>query len=165
MSKMCEINTKDSIFEPAIKMCTEAIQIAPERPDNYVYLGLAHRGSEEPEKAKDALKRAANKFVKSELALFTYANLLEKEKNYIEAYKYYTLCSQADHKSARCWLGLGLSAFEIKRFDEALTGYSKACQLDRKNLPQIRKATAILRNSKNHEWANKYDAAGNSCGF
>jgi tetratricopeptide (TPR) repeat protein len=165
-AKLCEINYKDGTFEPAIAKCKEAIQKSPDNPENYVYLALSQKDGEAVEGTSlKNLKKSADKFPKSELAQYTYAKTLEDQKNFVDAFKYYKVATDADAKSARSWLGLATSAFEIRKFDVALEAYKKACKFDRKFAVNFRKAATNLKLGHNSEWAGRYDNAAEACGF
>ncbi len=163
LTKLCEINTKDNQADQALSNCKEAIQKDPTVADNYVYLGLVQLHIGETDAAKKALKAAADSHTKSEFAQYTYANLLEEQKNYLESSRYYQAGIAADPNSSRCWLGSAKSLFEIHKYDQALDAYKKACKLDQKTAVNFRKATTILRNSKNSSFSKKYEAASEAC--
>jgi tetratricopeptide (TPR) repeat protein len=162
-TKLCDINTKDFQEDQAILYCKEAITKDPKVADNYVNLGIVQQQGGNPDEAKKTLKAAADSHSKSEYAQYTYANLLDEQKNYVEASKYYQACAVADEKSARCWNGYAKSSFEIHKYDQALEAFKKACKLDRKNAPAFRKATTALRNSKDSTWVKPYETASESC--
>lgn len=164
-AKICEINAKDGTFEAAITSCRQAIQKDSQTADNYVYLGIAQKEIGDTAAATQTLKKAADRFQKSELAQYQYAHLLEEKKNYPDALKYYQYGSNADPKSARSWLGLASSAFELQKFDVSLDAYKKACRYDNKNAGAFRKATGILRNSRNTEWTSRFESAAENCTF
>jgi len=164
LTKLCELNTnKDFQEDQALSNCKEAIAKDPKTADNYVYLGLVHQHVGDTEEAKKDLKNAADTHSKSELAQYTYANLLEEQKNYLDSSKYYQTCTVADPKSSRCWSGYAKSAFEIHKYDEALEAYKKACKLDQKTAVAFRRATTVLRNAKDSTWLKPYETASESC--
>lgn len=163
--KLCEINTLDGTFEAAINDCKSAIAKKSQMPDAYVYLGLSYRATGNEQKGIATLKKAANEFGNSELAQYTYAKILEEKKSYIEALDYFKAGTEIDDKSARSWLGLATSSFEIKKYDVAIDAFRKACKYERKNAAAFRKAASILRNQRNPEWAEKYISASENCTF
>ncbi|MBO9666738.1 MAG: tetratricopeptide repeat protein [Bdellovibrio sp.] len=165
LAKLCEINTNDSLYEPAIEACKEAIQKDPQRADAYVNQGLSYKGTGDDEKAVKILKKAAMDFPKSEFAQFTYGKHLEEQKNYLEAIKYYKTGTEADPKAARSWLGLATSSFELKKYEVALISYKNACKYDKKTAVAFRRATTVLRNTKVSDWALKFEAASDNCTF
>lgn len=163
--KLCEINTLDGTFEAAIKDCKAAIAKKSKLPDAYVYLGLSYRATGDEQKGLNTLKKAANEFSNSELAQYTYAKILEEKKNYIEALEYFKAGTDVDEKSARSWLGLANSSFELRKYDVAIDAFRKACKFERRNAAAFRKAASTLRNQRNAEWAEKYVSASEHCTF
>lgn len=164
-TKLCEVNTKDGTYEAAITDCKSAILKDGSIANNYVYLGLAQKEIGDIEQAHATLKKAADKFPKSELAQYNYGHVLEEKKNYPEATKYFKTGTDADPKAARSWLGLANSSFEIRRFDVALEAFKKACKYENKNAAAFRKATGILRNARNSEWTSRFESAAEICTF
>jgi tetratricopeptide (TPR) repeat protein len=143
--------------------CKDAIAKDPKNADNYVYMGLVQKNGGNLDESKKTLKTAADAHSKSEFAQYTYASLLEDQKSYLDASKYYLACGAADAKSARCWVGAGKTLFEIHKYEQALDAYKKACKLDRKNAPAFRKAATVLRNSKDVTWVKPYETASEAC--
>lgn len=163
--KLCEINTLDGTFEAAIKDCKSAISKKSKLPDAYVYLGLSYRATGDEQKGINTLKKAANAFSNSELAQYSYAKILEEKKNYIDAIEYYKAGTDVDEKSARSWLGLATSSFELRKYDVAIEAFRKACKFERNNAAAFRKAASTLRNKRNADWAEKYASASENCAF
>lgn len=163
LTKLCDINTKDNQEDQALAMCNEAIQKDPKIADNSVNLGITQLHAGDTDEAKKTLKAAAESHTKSELAQYTYGDLLETQKNYLEASKYYQAGTVADPKSSRCWLGYAKSAFEIHKYDAALEAFKKACKLDNKTAVHFRKATTALRNTKEASWTKQFESASEAC--
>ncbi len=165
LRKICEINTLDGTFEPAVTTCKEAIQKDPRTADAYVYLGLSYKALGEMATALKTLKKAAQDFPASELAQYHYGRHLEEQKNYLEAMKIFKKGTEADDKAGRSWLGLATTSFELRKYDIALLAYKNACKYDKKNAVAFRRATAVLRNSKNSQWTDQFEAASENCTF
>jgi tetratricopeptide (TPR) repeat protein len=165
LAKLCEINTNDGTFEAGVASCKEAIQKDAKNADSHVNLGLSMKGMGDDDKAKISLKKAADSFPKSEFAQYSYGHLLEEDKSSIEAMKYFKTGTEADPKSARSWLGLATTSFDIKKYDIALIAYRNACKFDKKNAVAFRKATTVLRNSRTSEWVGKFESASENCTF
>ncbi|MFS4458861.1 tetratricopeptide repeat protein [Bdellovibrio sp. HCB2-146] len=165
LSKMCEISAKDSTCELAIRSCKEAIQKDTSIASNHVYLAVCLKATGEENAANETFKKTAAKFKNSEVAQYHYAKVLEEQKNYIDAMKFYKAATEADAKAARSWLGLATTSFEIRKFDVALIAYKNACKFDKKTAAAFRKATTILRNSQNSEWSGKFESASENCTF
>lgn len=163
LTKLCEINTLDKQEDQALLLCKEAMQKDPKVASNYVYLGIVQKHGGEIEVAKKSLKTAAEIHSKSEFAQFTYAELMDEQKDYLSASKYYQNCTAADPKSSRCWIGFARSSFEIRKYEQALDAYKKACKLDQKTAVAFRKATTALRNTREGTWLQQYEAASESC--
>lgn len=165
LRKLCEINTLDGTYESAIQYCKEAIQKDSKIADPYVYLGVCYQGMDDEQGAIKALKKASTDFPKSELAQYQYGKVLEEQKNYIDAMRVYKIGTEADAKSARSWLGLAKSTFELRKYDISLIAYKNACKYDKKNAVAFRRATTILRNTKNSQWVGKFESASEVCSF
>jgi tetratricopeptide (TPR) repeat protein len=163
LTKLCEINTKDGQEDQALSSCKEAMAKDPKIPDNYVYLGIMQQQAGDIELAKKSLKTAADAHSKSEFAQYTYGNILEEQKNYLESSKYYLRGTQADPQSARSWLGYAKSSFELLKYEAALEAYKKACKLDQKNAVAFRKATTALKITKDKGWVGPFEKASESC--
>lgn len=163
LTQLCDINTKDNQEDQALATCREAIQKDPKIAENHVNLGLTQLHAGETGEAKKSLKIAANSHSKSEIAQYTYADFLETQKNYIEAAKYYLAGTVADPKSSRCWLGYAKSSFELRKYSVALEAFKTACKLDQKTAVHFRKATTVLRNTKESSWMKQFETASESC--
>ncbi|UXR65807.1 tetratricopeptide repeat protein [Bdellovibrio bacteriovorus] len=165
LRKLCEINTRDGTYEPAVQSCKEAIQKDPKTADAYVYLGIAYKELGQDATALKTLKKAAADFPTSELAQFNYGRLLEDQKSYIEAMKVYKAGTEANAKAARSWLGLATTSFELRKYDISLLAYKNACKFDKKNAVAFRRATTVLRNAKNSKWTDQFEVASDNCTF
>jgi tetratricopeptide (TPR) repeat protein len=164
LAKLCEINALDSQEDQAVKYCKEAITKDPKKAENHVYLGLTRAHSGDTEEAKKILKEAADSHSKSEFAQYTYANLLDESKDYLESAKYYKAGVAVDPQSARSWLGYAKATFEIHKFDQSLEAYKKACKLDQKTAVAFRRAANVLRASKEGgTWEKPFATASESC--
>lgn len=165
LSKLCEINTQDGTYEIALANCREAIQKDPSIASNHVYLAICQKATGDEATSAETLKKAATKFPNAEVAQYEYAKLLEEKKNFIDAVKFYKAATDAGPTSAKAWLGLASTSFEIRKFEVALIAYKNACKFDRKNAAAFRKATTILRNNRNAEWSGKFESASENCTF
>jgi len=163
LSKLCEINANDHQEDQALSSCKEAIQKAPRVAENFVYLGLVQKQAGDIDIAKKSLKSAADTHTKSEFAQYTYASLLEEQKNYLESSQYYLRATKADSKSARSWLGYAKSSFEIRKYEAALEAFKKACKLDQKNAVAFRRAATALKNTKDTGWTDRFSSAADAC--
>lgn len=165
LRKLCEINTMDGTYDAAMTGCKEAIAKDATVADPFVYLGVSQKANGDDATALVTLKKAAQDFPKAEIAQYYYARLLEEQKNYVEAMRFYKQGTEADPQAARSWLGLATSSFEIRKYELSLLAYQKACKYDKKNAVAFRKATSILRNSKNAQWVDKFESSSDNCTF
>lgn len=163
LTQLCEINTIDKQEDQALSTCKEGIQKDPKIASNYVNLGLTQLNAGDVDEARKSLKVAADSHSKSEFAQYTYANLLETQKNYLEASKYYQAGTVADTKSARSWVGYAKSSFELRKYEVALEAFKTACKLDLKTAVNFRRATTALRNTKEVTWTKQFETASESC--
>ncbi len=162
--KLCEVNAQDdNTFEAAIDTCKQAIAKDPKTANAYVHLGNNLKIAGKTDEANATLKKAANDFPKSEFAQYTYGKVLEDLKNTVDAMKYYKTGTEADPLSARSWLGLAATSFEIKKFEISLIAYKNACKYNRKFAVNFRKAATALRNSKTTDWAGKFESGAEAC--
>ncbi|UOF00469.1 tetratricopeptide repeat protein [Bdellovibrio reynosensis] len=165
LRKLCEINTMDGTYDAAITTCKEAIAKDTKVADPFVYLGVSQRANGDDAIALQTLKKAALDFPKAEIAQYYYGRLLEEQKNYVDAMRFYKAGTEADSQAARSWLGLATSSFEIRKYELSLIAYKNACKYDKKNAVAFRKATSILRNAKNGQWIDKFESASDTCTF
>lgn len=164
LNQLCDINTKDASNDAAIEFCNKAINLDPLFPDNHINLGLVYKNINDLEKSKSQLQTAATKFPSSEMAQYQYALLLEEQKNYIEAFKYYSLCSKIKADEERCWAGLATAGYQLSKFDESYISLKKACLFNKKNSIIGRKAAVQARNAKQLDWAKKFEKLSDICG-
>ncbi len=166
LQKICDINAKDEgTIEAAIETCRQATMSDPATADGFVNLGASLKISGKNEEGLAVIKKAALSFPKSEFAQFTYGKILEDSKNSVDAMKYYKAATESDPTSARSWLGLASTTFELKKYEIAYEAYKKACRFDKKNAVAFRRATAILRTNKVANWIEKFENGSESCNF
>lgn len=163
-NRLCDIDTRDGIADSAITYCKKAIVLSPNIPENYSNLGIVYRNINDAEKAEYNLKLAVDKFPKSDIALMTYAQFLEDQKNYIDSFKHYSQCVKVNDFSEKCWIGYASTSYQIQKFSETILGLKKACQFNRKHLFIGRKAAAFARSVKQSDWAKKIDSVAEMCG-
>lgn len=162
--KLCEINTKDQIYEPAIRDCKLAIRLNDKACDSYVYLGMAYKYIGDETLGIENLVRATTKCPKNDFALLTYGKHLEEKKNYLEANKFYFQCTQSNTNNGLCWLGLAKSSFELKNNEQSVEAYKKACKLVREQAAaSLRKSIQFFRSSKSIKDGEKYEAILEQC--
>ncbi|MCK6598912.1 MAG: tetratricopeptide repeat protein [Bdellovibrionaceae bacterium] len=164
LKKLCDINTKDAVNDSAIEFCNKSISSNPKQPESFVNLGLVYKNLKDSIKAKEQLKRAADKFPNSDEAQFQYALLSEEQKNFVEAYKYYKQCIQSNLKHEKCFVGLGSSSYQLLKFEDSYNALKKACSFNRKTSFVVRRAATQARNAKQNEWSKKLDHLADICG-
>lgn len=161
--RLCEINAKDKSFDSAINTCKVAIEKDPKMADNYVYLGISYRESDQEDLSMKTLKQVADQFPHSALAQTTYAQVLSDKKDYVDSLKYFSTAITSDAKSDQAWLGVATSAFELRKYDMAYDAFRKACMLNKRNASAFRRATNTLRSHRNVDWLDKYESASDTC--
>lgn len=164
LTKLCTLNTMDGENEQGEKICTQAIKVDTNVPENHVHLGIIAKQKGEPEKAKTLLQTAADEFPNSEYAQYQYASFVEADKNYVDAYNYFERCLKADMKSERCLMGVGNNGVQLSKFDRSMAAFKLACQKNgRKNAAAVRKAFRLLQQRKEFEWASKFESLTEKC--
>ncbi|MBL7555026.1 MAG: hypothetical protein JNM24_04320 [Bdellovibrionaceae bacterium] len=164
LTHLCDINTKDGITDQAQTYCRKAIQADPKVPQNYSNLGIVYKNIADIPKAKQQLQLAADKFPKSDINQLNYAQFLEEQKNFIDAFKYYNRCVKINDFVEKCWVGYTSSSYQIQKFAETLVGLKKSCVFNKKYSFIGRKASSFARSVKQGEWAKKIDALAEICG-
>lgn len=164
LTHLCDINTKDGITDQAQTYCRKAIQADPNVPQNYSNLGIVYKNIADIPKAKQQLQLAADKFPKSDINQLNYAQFLEEQKNFIDAFKYYSRCVKINDFVEKCWVGYTSSSYQIQKFAETLVGLKKSCVFNKKHSFIGRKASSFARSVKQGEWAKKIDALAEICG-
>jgi tetratricopeptide (TPR) repeat protein len=163
LSKICEISYDDKVYDLSSKYCKLGMSKYPREAIYEVIYAQTLRLGEDPTLGEKMLKRAADKFKDSELANFSYAQLMDEKKDPISAYTYYKRAAVADPKVNRSTIGLANSAFEVKKFDEALTSFTTNCKSQKDVQTALRKAVFSLRKEKESAWISKYEAALEKC--
>jgi tetratricopeptide (TPR) repeat protein len=163
VTRLCSLCTEDRFYELALKYCQRGIQLSPNEPSNYVYLGITFKETDSKEKAGEALKKAAQDYPQSAFSQLTYAKFLDEQKNFVTSYGLYKKATTADPKSAEAFVGLANSSFELQKYSDSLAAFEKACALDRKILPAFRKAAITLRSMKNSDWLKQFETSIEKC--
>lgn len=162
--KLCEINTKDQIYEPAIRDCKLAIRLNEKACEAYVNLGLSYKYIGDEALSVKNLIEATQKCPQNEYGLSTYGQYLEDKKDYLEANKIYTLCTQYHKENGQCWLGLAKTSFELKNNDQSVAAYKNACRLKRElAAASLRKTIQFFRTSKSAKDGEKFEAILEKC--
>jgi tetratricopeptide (TPR) repeat protein len=165
INPLCRLFAIDGFFQQAIEYCNQGIALNPKIADNHVYLGIVLNKQSEKIQAQKILKGAAEKFINSEFAQRTYADLLKEQKNLIAAEKYYSAAVKADRKSLISQMALAKVAFELKDFEMSLEAYKSACLINtNESIKELRRSIAVLRLASNVDWLKKFSTAEAECG-
>ncbi len=163
LTRLCQVNTKDGFAELGEKYCRQAIQKDPSIPENYINLGIVVLQSGEKKKAIEIFKSTAEKFPSSEPVAIQYGGYLESEKNFIDSFKIFRVCSEKNPKSEKCLLGYANSAFQIQKLDDSLAAFKKLCTFNRTYAVHVRRALASLRASGTKSWIEKFQELSEGC--
>jgi len=165
-SALCEVLSLDSLHDDTRRVCPQAIRLAPEVVDNYVYNGISYKETETWPEAHKWFQTAVDKFPTSEFALICLAEAQQQKKDTVGAYKSLKAAHQAQPSSNRALLAYAKASFDLKKLDEALEGYAILCARNKNYAVELRRAIQDLRKSsfKNDETA-RFEAALRTCGF
>ena len=163
LTSLCRLYAADDYNDATKNACEQAIQRAPNAPENHMYLGLALMNLEKPDEAQSVLSSASKKFPRSEPVHWALGELAFTKKDMILAFNHFKRAASADANSVRAWIGYGKSAFELQKHDEALKAFVAACKLDRHQLREFRSAIGQLRVRKDTSWQIKYEFGINQC--
>lgn len=164
-TRLCEISYQSGLYESAIQQCRKGIILDKEQPKNYVYLALTFKETGKIPECVDLLRRAANNFTKSYEAQFTFASILEEQKNFIEAQKYYRRATMISPESLKAMTGYAAVTVELQKFDEGLELFAKACKINKSAIVALRKAIVSLKGFKAKIYISKYEDLADVCGF
>ncbi len=131
LNALCGLYAKDSFFEKAIETCRKAMERDPEYDLNPVHLALSYRDQGEPEKARRILELAASRMPNGSIVRTRLADYHYEKRSFVDARKWYLEATKVDPKNVEALLGLGNSATELQKFEEALQAFTRACELDR----------------------------------
>lgn len=160
---LCRLYAIDSYHEKSVEICSEAIRKDPKVPENHVFLGLALKDREEVGRATSVLKRAVIRFPSSEAVQSAMGELYLVKKDQVRAYKHFKAATVADPGSTRAWIGYANTAFELKKNEEALNAFVKACKLDRQQTKDFRIALGRLRVNRENMWRSRFENGINQC--
>lgn len=154
--ELCEIYTLDSQHKEAERNCLNAIQKHPENPLPNTYLGISYREREMFKEARthfeDSLKKRPTEFALTCLGELSY---MTKDKQ--KTIEYLNQAIEQNKFSYRAQLGLAIALFQEKQYDVALTHFSEACRLGRKDTLDMRKSHKILEEQKSPLATKYYD--------
>lgn len=161
--ELCRLDANDGFLEQAVNNCRRGIKLAPNYPDNYVFLVQALTDQKEEQLAESDIVSAARKFKKSEFVQWAAGTLYFKKKIFPVAGRYFLAAVQADPKSGRSHFGLAQSQFEAGEEVKALDHFIKACHADHSTVDVFLAAGGRLKQKGNMELGNKYVSQANIC--
>lgn len=162
-SELCRLYSLDDFLEKAAEVCRFAIEKDPGNQMNYVHLGMSLRDLQKKDEAARVLRDGANRFPASE-PIHTAAGVLKSDaKSFVEAYSYFKTAVAADPNSGGANAGLGASAFELQKNEEALNAFVRACKIDHKHTREFRSALAKLKTRKDTLWQERFENGLGQC--
>lgn len=166
LHRLCEYYFSDGYLKEARGYCQKAVSRDPKFADSHVILGMTYKEEEKKDRYEKVLKTAAKQFPKSELAQFKAGEMSEELRDISSAYKYYKQATVADKESIRSWIRLGVTGVALKKYENSLEAFVKACSLDRSRaMDPFRTAQAELRKYGVNNWYEKFDAAVQKCKY
>lgn len=149
-SKLCEFDTIDGLNVQAQKNCKKATDLDKNDIKSYLNLSQVFKQSGDEAQALKTLKSTLEAHKSSEEVQFTIARFYEDQKNHIESYAHFKLCS-----TDRCLRGLGSSSAQLKKWQESFDTFQKLCRKDRKWSGDVRKASQTAKELGALDWEQK----------
>lgn len=164
LSRLCRLNAQDNFFKVARKKCLEAIEADSSLIEPYIYLALIETNQQNDLKAEKILRKAHQRFPKSELVASNLGELLRQKKNWEDSEKLYEKACLNGPDSFRSQMGLAKISFQLKHYEKALAALTNACRLQ----PNLTHNTLkffkdYLRLSKDKTNEDKYQEVLNQC--
>jgi tetratricopeptide (TPR) repeat protein len=161
--ELCRLDSLDGFLVEAIQNCRKAIKLAPNYPDNYVYLVQTMHDQGEFEQAERNIISAARKFPKEEFVQWSAGTIFFKKKNFPVASRYFQTAVNADPNSLRAHSGLAQALFENGEDEAALAHFVKTCATDRASYEAFLIAGAKVKQKGNNTLGQKYRQAAYAC--
>lgn len=162
-SKICQVNMNTGFLDEAVEMCRRAIRLNTKNPNNHIYLGLTYKLKENNQQAKKIILTAARQFKHSELAQYEAGILMEADQNWEAALKFYTLCSQADQSSLRCFIKKANLEVLLNQHTQAGQSFLAACRINKSTVQEILNVVGKLRSQNNDKGYYYFKALVNQC--
>lgn len=163
LTEFCRIEIQQGYFDNGKNICQKAITKDPKNPENHVYLALAYDHTDSKDQARKIIFNAAKKFKKSEVTQWNAGQMSCSIKNWEQAMAQFKVCLKADKKSGRCYLDLGKTQYELKKYDVALKTLLSSCPYIKGIEVEIRRLSYDLEKNKNKNMAKKYLNATDKC--
>lgn len=161
--QVCAVTSDQGRVTDALYYCEQAIDKNPKQSSNYAYLAVSLQDQNEREAARKLLMKALKKFPKSYVLNGTLGESLYKDKNYSMALKYLKAALKLNPNSNRLQFALGDSLFELGQYEKSYAPLLKSCQLDTRNIRDIKVQAAKLKRAGQREPASKYEALIPKC--
>lgn len=154
LSLQCKYNFLAGFTKQTKLTCQKAIVQEPDNPSNYIYLGQTRVNIGDEVEGKRILASVGKKFSSSEEALWASANSYYESKNISAAYLLFKKASQHKDSKPRDLLGLAKTAFELKKYQEALVAFVQHCHRTKVLDQEFRRASGMLKDQL--EWHELY---------
>lgn len=162
--RLCEITTLDGLYDISIDYCRKGANRFKKSDIYPTFLGITLMETGKTKEGLGVLKKASAQFPDSKRVHLVYADYLFKEKNYIDAVKYYRNATMADSKNLDAFIGLAKTYVEIQKFDDSIEAYQAACKIDRKTVIDIRKSQNVIKLKKDKALDEKFKTLQATCG-
>ena len=163
INELCRIYTEEAFLVESIATCQRAISLTPKKPENHAYLAQSYIDKEDVIAAEKVLKTATRQFKSSELVQRKAGQFYFAKEDYPAADRYFTQAVLSDKSSWQAQIGLAKSKFALGKYKEALSGYAKACKMERSTTQDFRTAAAHLRMARKYQLEAQYNAKLYSC--
>lgn len=163
LNEFCRIEIEQNYYDSAKQACQKAIAKDTKNADNHVYLALAFKHTENEEQARKIIFQAAKQFKKSEVTQWNAGQMSCSIKNWEQGVEQFKRCIKADAESGRCHLDLGKTLFELKKYEESLNSFMKACPYIKGVDVEIRRLSYELEKLNDSKTAKKYNSSTDKC--
>ncbi len=161
--ELCRLDSGDGFLDQAVEHCREGIKLAPEYPDNYVFLVQSLNDQKEDKQAESAIKSAAKHFPNSEFVQWAAGKLFFERKNFPVAARYFQAAVKALPSSGRAEFGLARSMFESGDEQNSLAHFIKACESDATSIDTFLTAGGRLKLKGNQQLGELFVRKANTC--
>jgi len=153
-SLFCKYNHLAGFNKETQQSCELATQEDPKNPENRIYLGQSYVNSGEEEKGQRLLASIGEEFSTSAKALHATAQNYHQNQNLSQAYLFYKKAVAHKESLDESYLGLAQVAFELRKYDVALSAFKVHCRRTDKLHQEFRRASGLLKDSP--EWQSRY---------
>lgn len=163
MTQLCESLSLDSVHDESEKQCRENIRLFPDEIKNYVYLGITLREIYKTKESDELFQTAVEKFPNAEFSRACLAESKYKKNDFLGAFSDFKFIYDQKIYTDRIVMGYAKSAFQIKKFNEALEAFKYICNKDRRNSVEFRRSMLELSQSTHKKEWLEYEKELNSC--